>query len=128
MMPERNSVSKEINEIETWIAGHESTCEERYKGIREDLAECRVDIKAALALHRESMEKLTRQLTAIKKGLRQEMKNQDAAIEVRVGKLEQSNQDSKVRTAYILGAAGACSFIGGILGPVISTVVMKLFQ
>ena len=101
-------ISKEMNEVQTWIAGHEATCTERYKEIRQDGA----DVKAAI-------ERLTRQLVGIKKGLRAEMKASDAAIETRVHDIEKEQVRSKNKQAYFVGMMAGASFTGSILGPII---------
>jgi hypothetical protein len=101
-------ISREMNEVQTWIAGHEATCTERYKEIRQDNA----DLKAAI-------ERLTRQLVGIKKGLRAEMKSSDAAIEVRIRDVEKDQAANQRKQAYFVGVMAGASFTGSVLGPII---------
>jgi hypothetical protein len=105
-----DSISREMSDVHTWIAGHEATCTERYKEIRQDYAD-----------HKASLEKLERKLVGIKKGIRVEMSQRIKAVED-----DQHNQ--KVRQAYFVGAMAGASFVGGMLGPILSNVFTKLFQ
>lgn len=108
-MSGQDSISREMSEVQSWIAGHEATCTERYKEIRQDNA----DLKSAI-------EKLERQIVAIKKGLRAEMNQRLAAVET-------EQQEQKVRQAYFVGAMAGASFVGGLIGPILYNVFSKLF-
>lgn len=110
-MPEHDgggSISKDVARQDAWIAGHEATCTQRYEAILK-----------AISANRAAVEKLTRQLIAIKKGLRAEMKTSDAAMQVRVGKVEREQTRQKNRQTYFVGVMAGASFMGSILGPII---------
>lgn len=117
MSESQGSISKEMSDVLTWIAGHDSTCTERYEGIRQDIVETR-----------EAVEKLTRQIVGIKKGLRVEMQRSDAALDVRLGKVEAEQQEANVKRAYFVGAMAGASFVGGLIGPILYNFLSKLLQ